>query len=281
MARLLLLALAACALLAGVSGAESRAAGKAYKPQKVAAKTNAQDALGAKLSPVQRAEVFRAVGKACECDKAESDDCGCCAHVDIKSLGINDEVCVNITCEFYDLSTVHGCGHCDCVSSVTLLWLLPQDIPATVSLSITLSLDGKVILNETESALDPDVCVPIPVLDKLIDVCVKFFDMNVSKTHVSGCVKVEFTVLGFTVATVELGCFSVSYLCTRLWWFFSVCFWRVSDPATAQFNVPGPLGNAPAKLHNSADPTADPTPIDVANIMAKKLDALRAEARRR
>jgi hypothetical protein len=45
--------------------------------------------------------------------------------------------------------------------------------------------------------------------------------------------------------------------------------------------VPGPLGNAPAKLHNSADQAADPTPLDVANIMAKKLDALRAEARRR
>lgn len=64
--------------------------------------------------------------------------CGCCEHIEVKDLHINDTICVNITA-----------------------------IVSTLSLNIVVTLDGKVIFNDTESLENPDVCFGIPYIKKV------------------------------------------------------------------------------------------------------------------
>jgi len=119
----------------------------------------------------------------CECLK---DDCGCCAVIQSNLLHLNDTACLNITY-----------------------------IPATISLSLLLSVDGKVWINETVSALDPDVCVPIPIIDYVVDVCLQFYNVQINDTDVSGCVKLELEVLDINVGGVDLGCFHFPVLTNK------------------------------------------------------------------
>eukprot|EP01121_Diplochlamys_sp_Union-15-3_P006092 TRINITY_DN1656_c0_g1_i2.p1 TRINITY_DN1656_c0_g1~~TRINITY_DN1656_c0_g1_i2.p1 ORF type:complete len:149 (-),score=11.31 TRINITY_DN1656_c0_g1_i2:28-474(-) len=110
----------------------------------------------------------------------KADTCGCCEHIVLKVLGINDSVCLDITY-----------------------------IPSEVGLSLTLWLDKLVLLNETVSLEDPDICLPIPVIDNLADVCVKFYNMNITETQVKGCVELEFTLIDVDVGDFPLGCFDI------------------------------------------------------------------------
>jgi len=106
------------------------------------------------------------------------DDCGCCAWAKIPQLHIDDDLCLNISY-----------------------------IPSTISLSLTFSINDHVYFNETVSAKDPDICIPVPVIDDLLDVCVDFSNMNINGNQVSGCVALAFKVVLITVAKIDLGCF--------------------------------------------------------------------------
>jgi hypothetical protein len=39
-------------------------------------------------------------------------------------------------------------------------------------------------INETISLLDPDICIPIPVISHLVDICFHFTQVNYTKTTV-------------------------------------------------------------------------------------------------
>ena len=66
----------------------------------------------------------------CQC---LGDECGCCVHIKIHKLGVDDDACLNIT---YN--------------------------PEELSISLTLTLDGKsgnhTAFNKTVSAKNPDFC---------------------------------------------------------------------------------------------------------------------------
>jgi len=106
-------------------------------------------------------------------------DCGCCMHVDISDFKINDMCCINIT-------------------------LLPD----VVGLSITFQVNKTVIFNDTVDLADPDVCFGVPWLKELASLCIQFYNMDYTKTKVSGCVELEAKLLGFTIAKIQFGCFS-------------------------------------------------------------------------
>jgi len=112
----------------------------------------------------------------CRCSPSQ---CGCCADMDIPELSINEEGCLNISY-----------------------------IPSTISLSLTFELNGVVYLNETVSAMDPDICfgLPIPVIGKLVTVCVDFYNMVYTSQAISGCVKLGFNIV-INIITIDLGCF--------------------------------------------------------------------------
>eukprot|EP01127_Copromyxa_protea_P002831 TRINITY_DN12767_c0_g1_i1.p1 TRINITY_DN12767_c0_g1~~TRINITY_DN12767_c0_g1_i1.p1 ORF type:complete len:148 (+),score=35.32 TRINITY_DN12767_c0_g1_i1:195-638(+) len=116
-----------------------------------------------------------AVAGECNCGV---DECGCCELIDVPKIGIHDTGCLNITY-----------------------------VPSTVSLSLTFWLDGNLLFNETVSAEDPDICIPVPVVKDFVDVCVDFTKVAISSKGISGCVAAAFELLDITVASFNLGCF--------------------------------------------------------------------------
>lgn len=105
--------------------------------------------------------------------------CGCCAHLDIPKIELNQTGCINLT-------------------------YLPDDY----GLSFTLSLDGRVVYNSTISARSPPpVCFGVPYLKDYASLCVKFYDLNVDQRSFAGCVKIEAELYHVRVAERELGCF--------------------------------------------------------------------------
>ncbi|KAL4217137.1 hypothetical protein ACF0H5_023591 [Mactra antiquata] len=114
----------------------------------------------------------------CSCQKY---DCGCCIHLEVDKIHLNDIVCANFTY-----------------------------LPDQYGVSLTLSLDGKVIINETVSARNPPpLCVGVPYLEKLASICAKFEDLSISNKTLSGCVFVLARLEGISVKEVKLGCFKI------------------------------------------------------------------------
>jgi len=105
--------------------------------------------------------------------------CGCCAHLDIAKIELNETGCVNLT-------------------------YLPHDY----GIAFTLSLDGRVVYNSTVSARNPPpICFGVPYLKEYASLCVKFYDLDVSERSFNGCVKLEAELYHVRVAERELGCF--------------------------------------------------------------------------
>lgn len=111
-------------------------------------------------------------------------DCGCCEHLDIPRLHLNDTGCVNLT------------------------YLADQ-----YGISFTVSVDDKVIFNETVSAKNPPpICFGVPYLAEYAELCIRFYDLEVSHSEADGCVKLEARVEHVSVAEYELGCFHIPLL---------------------------------------------------------------------
>eukprot|EP00050_Salpingoeca_kvevrii_P000021 m.140044 g.140044 ORF g.140044 m.140044 type:complete len:209 (-) comp10007_c1_seq2:61-687(-) len=119
-----------------------------------------------------------AQGSSAGCD-CSGDECGCCAHVEAHEVHLNDTLCANITV-----------------------------IPASLSLSVTISVDSHVLVNKTVSLEDPSFCVGVPYLKKFASLCVDFTNMTYSTKEVSGCVSVEIKLVDVRVGKWKLGCFS-------------------------------------------------------------------------
>jgi len=109
---------------------------------------------------------------ACACTAG---DCGCCAGIRIPNI-LNEEGCLNITY-----------------------------VSVSRTLSLIFSLNDKVVYKGSVSVFDPDVCFDIGIAD--LDVCLDWYNMQISGAKVSGCVRVDFYIV-INVGSFELGCFS-------------------------------------------------------------------------
>ncbi|XP_038073404.1 uncharacterized protein LOC119741641 [Patiria miniata] len=110
----------------------------------------------------------------CACSQ---DQCECCQHIKIKELKIDDTVCIQV-----------------------------QFLSTAVGVSLTLTIDGKVIFRKTLSLKDPPpICVSLAG-GKL---CIALYDLAVTPEAVSGCGRLEAKFFGVTVAKVKLGCFKI------------------------------------------------------------------------
>jgi hypothetical protein len=79
-------------------------------------------------------------------------------------------------------------------------------------LSLTFSWDGVVIFNKSVSAENPPpICFGIPHIP-IVDACVEFSNMNITKHHISGCISLVLEVLTLKVADIKLGCFTLPTL---------------------------------------------------------------------
>ncbi|CAN8020150.1 unnamed protein product [Ixodes persulcatus] len=124
-------------------------------------------------------------GDRCQCVGA---DCGCCIHMSVPRIGLNDTGCVNVT---YN--------------------------SAQYALSFTVSLGDSIVFNRTISGKDPPrMCFSAPQIERLARLCLHFYNMSYSRDRVSGCLRMEAQVLGEVVASYQLGCFDLADVRTRI-----------------------------------------------------------------
>lgn len=108
-------------------------------------------------------------------------DAGCCQHLEVDQISLNSTFCINVT-------------------------YLPSDY----GVSLTLTMDNKTLVNETVSARSPPaICAELPYTKELASVCIKFHDLDITKSSFKGCVKIIIDLAYITIADKELGCFTI------------------------------------------------------------------------
>ncbi|XP_071103445.1 uncharacterized protein [Haliotis cracherodii] len=108
-------------------------------------------------------------------------NCGCCAHLKVSQIGLNDTVCTNLTY-----------------------------LPDQYGVSLTVSVDGVVYYNNTVSARNPPpICVAVPYLKKYASICIKFYNLDIQQRTFSGCVRVLAQLATVIVESFDLGCFKI------------------------------------------------------------------------
>ncbi|KFM71114.1 hypothetical protein X975_12775, partial [Stegodyphus mimosarum] len=110
--------------------------------------------------------------------------CGCCAHLEVPKVGLNDTGCVNLT-------------------------YLQKDY----GISFTVTIDNLTIYNETVSARNPPpMCFGAPILKEYADLCIHFYDLNVTRHSAHGCVDLEARLNRIVVGRYKIGCFNLGNL---------------------------------------------------------------------
>ncbi|KAK3087456.1 hypothetical protein FSP39_006137, partial [Pinctada imbricata] len=79
-----------------------------------------------------------------------------------------------------------------------------------LNVRLTLSIDGNVFIDEELSARNPPpICAGIPGLEKYGSVCIDLYNMDYTKSSLSGCIKLEISVLTIKALDVKFGCFKI------------------------------------------------------------------------
>ncbi|XP_022328591.2 uncharacterized protein LOC111127620 [Crassostrea virginica] len=108
-------------------------------------------------------------------------NCGCCQHLEVDRIKLNDTVCINVT-------------------------YLDQDY----GMELTLSVDGHVYINASFSARNPPpLCAALPWLKDVASLCVQFYNLNVTSSSFSGCLRVVAKLKYVTVEKINIGCFKI------------------------------------------------------------------------
>uniref|UniRef100_A0A915CVF1 DUF4773 domain-containing protein n=1 Tax=Ditylenchus dipsaci TaxID=166011 RepID=A0A915CVF1_9BILA len=115
----------------------------------------------------------------CACAAKE---CGCCEHVHMKVIHLNDTACINVTYVSEDLG-----------------------------LRLTLEVDSHVYYSKELSVLrnPPPVCFEVPHLRDFASLCLRLYNVVVTEESISGCTKLEAVLYHLKVATAKLGCFKI------------------------------------------------------------------------
>jgi hypothetical protein len=117
-------------------------------------------------------------GTGCQCVKY---NCGCCVYMRVPEVHLDNTGCVNTSY-----------------------------LPDEYGVRVTMDIDKVVILNVTVSARNPPpICVGIPHLRKEASVCLYFYNLDVSKTHFSGCIRLEVHLRPIFVRKIDFGCFRI------------------------------------------------------------------------
>ncbi|XP_065350718.1 uncharacterized protein LOC135946434 [Cloeon dipterum] len=107
--------------------------------------------------------------------------CGCCSHMQVDVIELNSTICTNMTY----LSDDYG-------------------------LSYTITLNHHTLFNETVSARNPPpFCIGMPYLKKWAEVCLRMFDLDVTRHKFHGCVEAEARLKRVRVAHYDLGCVNI------------------------------------------------------------------------
>jgi hypothetical protein len=114
----------------------------------------------------------------CACETGE---CGCCEHMVVRKIHLNDSVCVNVT-------------------------YVSEDI----GLRLTLSVDGyNYISKEISVRNPPPVCFSVPHLRDYASLCIKLYNVDAGRDHFSACSEIEAHLYHVTIARQKIGCFRI------------------------------------------------------------------------
>ncbi|XP_046476515.1 uncharacterized protein [Neodiprion pinetum] len=114
--------------------------------------------------------------------KCELYGCGCCQHIKVHRVHLDDTVCANVT-------------------------YLPEDI----GLSLTITFDSYAVMNTTVSVRNPPpICIGQDYVKELeAEICIRFYDLDANKHHLHGCLKLDVELYKLKLAHYDLGCFNI------------------------------------------------------------------------
>ncbi|CAD5208779.1 unnamed protein product [Bursaphelenchus xylophilus] len=114
----------------------------------------------------------------CHC---EGKDCGCCRHLTVRKIHLDDDVCLNMT-------------------------YIPQDLGVRVSMSV----DGRVYYNKEISVTESlPICFAVPHLREYASLCIKMYNFEEHDKHVSFCTELEARLYHLKIARKKIGCMKV------------------------------------------------------------------------
>jgi len=110
-----------------------------------------------------------------------SHNCGCCQHVTIRKIHLDDTACVNVS-------------------------YISEDI----GLRLTLSVDNHIYYSKELSVRNPPpACFEVPHLRAYASLCMRLYNVSVSEKSISGCTEIEAKLYHIKVAREKLGCFRI------------------------------------------------------------------------
>jgi len=110
--------------------------------------------------------------------------CGCCYHLEVSKINLNDTACVNIT-------------------------YLVKDY----GLEVEVTLDERVVFRKEISAKNPPpICGGIPYVHKLASVCLRLYNLTVYNRTFAACTSLEVEFEGVVLKDFELGCFHIPFI---------------------------------------------------------------------
>ncbi|XP_046741801.1 uncharacterized protein LOC124408710 [Diprion similis] len=114
--------------------------------------------------------------------KCEHYGCGCCQHIKVHRVHLDDTVCANVT-------------------------YLPDDI----GVSLTITFDSYAVFNTTVSVRNPPpICIGQDYVKELeAEICIRFYDLDANKHHLHGCLKFDVELYKLKLASYDLGCFNM------------------------------------------------------------------------
>ncbi|KAK0425189.1 hypothetical protein QR680_009078 [Steinernema hermaphroditum] len=114
----------------------------------------------------------------CQC---VTKNCGCCEHLVIKKIHLDDNACLNIT-------------------------YLSEDIGVRLAFSVN---ERIYVSREISLRNPPPFCFDVPHLREFASICIRLYDVHTSRTQVSGCAELDAKLYHVHVARVHLGCFTI------------------------------------------------------------------------
>jgi len=107
--------------------------------------------------------------------------CGCCYHLDVQKIFLNNTGCLNITY-----------------------------LPDEYGLEVDVTLDDRIVFKRKISAKNPpSICGGIPYVHKLASICLRLYNLNVQQKQFSGCAALEVDFEGVILKEFVLGCFHI------------------------------------------------------------------------
>lgn len=114
--------------------------------------------------------------RTCQCSNY---NCSCCMHTEMEKIKLNATTCLSLA-------------------------YLTKDY----GLSIILSINGRVVYENTVSARNPPpICFAVPYLEEFASLCLEFYDLQFKEKELDGCAKIIGKLAHVSVGVVRLGCF--------------------------------------------------------------------------